>query len=200
MVVAPKDDIKMQQEGSYVQNIIILNGCDATTRMSRFFGFSILACAPNNSEYLNERNDKGEMIPFVVKNENQILYAEETTVEVRSDTQESLYILPGGERTYIFQPYSSGKFLITIPFGAWFSVTDHATGEEIQFSLVPDRTTEKSRSYTAELNKQTEYLLTVNGNEQIIDHIRITFNPKKLPRKQSIVSFKDEKEKYPIII
>ena len=200
MVVAPKDDIKMQQEGSYVQNIIILNGCNATTRMSRFFGFSILSCPLDRSvdkfEYLNERNDKGEMIPFVVKNENQILHEEETPVEVRSDTQESLYILPGGKQTYVFQPYSSGKFLITIPFRAWFSVTDHATGEEIQFSLVPDRTTEKSRSYTAELNKQTEYLLTVNGNEQIIDHIRITFNPKKLPRKQSIVSFKDEKEKY----
>ena len=200
MVVAPKDDIKMQQEGSYVQNIIILNGCNATTRMSRFFGFSILSCPLDRSvdkfEYLNERNDKGEMIPFVVKNENQILHEEETPVEVRSDTQESLYILPGGKQTYVFQPYSSGKFLITVPFRAWFSVTDHATGEEIQFSLVPDRTTEKSRSYTAELNKQTEYLLTVNGNEQIIDHIRITFNPKKLPRKQSIVSFKDEKEKY----
>ena len=198
IIVSPVDDIVLRQ-GGYVENIILLNDTTSATRMDREFGFSVFAQTYNGYgkiEFLNEKDDNGNMLPFVVKNENKILYEKETTVEVRSDTQESLYILPGGEQTYVFQPYSSGKFLITVPFRAWFSVTDHATGEEIQFSLVPDRTTEKSRSYTAELNKQTEYLLTVNGNEQILDHIRITFNPEKLPRKQSIVSFKDEKEKY----
>ncbi|MDY2880538.1 MAG: InlB B-repeat-containing protein, partial [Candidatus Borkfalkiaceae bacterium] len=198
IIVSPVDDIVLRQ-GGYVENIILLNDTTSATRMDREFGFSVFAQEYNGYgriEFLNEKDDNGNMLPFVVKNENKILYEEETPVEVRSDTQENLYILPGGEQTYIFQPYSSGKFLITVPFGVGFSVTDNATGEEIQFSLVPDRTTEKSRSYTAELNKQTEYLLTVNGNEQIIDHIRITFSPEKLPRKQSVVSFKDEKEKY----
>ncbi len=167
--------------------------------MDREFGFSVFAQTYNgygSIEFLNEKDDNGNMLPFVVKNENQILYEEETAIEVRADKQESLYVLPGGKQKYVFQPYSSGKFLITVPFGAGFSIADNATGEGIQVSLVPGQTTEKSRSYTAELNKQTEYLLTVNGKEQIIDRIRITFSPEKLPRKQSVVSYKDEKEKY----
>ena len=196
IIVSPADQYVYGAKSS-LQHIVRLERDAGNAKVSHRFHF-VLGCTDEETGdyiFLNPKDEKGNMV-YLSGGRDFAFCSEPQRVEVKLDTQESLYILPGGEQTYVFQPYSSGKFLITVPIRAWFSVTDHATGEEIQFSLVPDRTTEKSRSYTAELNKQTEYLLTVNGNEQIIDHIRITFTPKKLPRKQSIVSFKDEKEKY----